>query len=323
MFDSKTTLTGTAGRRRRPADRLRHAGRVRAGAGRSDPLRAASPASGRAARDPPGCARRGRDVAVATATETGRKRAPRRRRHGRAVVGWPGSLAVPSSVLVARRRLRQLALLRRGAACPTTRNWPEDVDVEGVVRRPDRARAHRGHASGPASTASTGRAATRSSGQILASDDDTVTRRLSRRPRLPRPGARRRARHNVYAGNPRQARGLPYRSVEIPSELGPMPAWLIPAEAQLDGATRDLGDRRPRTQRRSRRSACASRPPCAGRAHLAADLLPRRSRRAESPDGLHHLGETEWRDLAGRGALRPRSRRPVAGPRSATRWAAR
>src|SRR4029077_1604515 len=65
-------------------------------------------------------------------------------------------------------------------------------------------------------------------GQVLASDDSTVTRRLLGVWGYLVPEEKVAVDTSVYAGNPDQARGLPFKTVSIPDELGPMKAWYIP-----------------------------------------------------------------------------------------------
>ncbi len=97
---------------------------------------------------------------------------------------------------------------------------------------------------------------------------------------------------DVYVGNPSQSLGLAYTNVLVPDELGPMPAWLIPGRATtwaivVHGINGNLeGDLRllPALHREGLPALSIS-----YREDLGA---PR------SPDGLHHMGLTEWRDLA-------------------------
>ena len=121
MFDSKTTLTGAADRRRRPADRLRHARRVRPGA-RWETAPAVNPVAARTHRAP-----------------------------GPRLAGPPvGPVAPPSAPDSGQRHRRSIAvgtaiiavLLVVGAAIswhfssavvvPDRSDWPEDVTVEAV-----------------------------------------------------------------------------------------------------------------------------------------------------------------------------------------------
>ena len=97
---------------------------------------------------------------------------------------------------------------------------------------------------------------------------------------------------DVYAGTPDQSLGLAYSNVLVPDELGPMPAWLIPARTNtwaivVHGINGNLeGDLR--LARALHRDGLPSLL-ISYREDLGA---PR------SPDGLHHMGLTEWRDLA-------------------------
>jgi uncharacterized protein len=42
---------------------------------------------------------------------------------------------------------------------------------------------------------------------------------------------------SVYEGNPKLTVGLPFSNIPIPDELGPMPAWLIPARTNTNTST--------------------------------------------------------------------------------------
>jgi pimeloyl-ACP methyl ester carboxylesterase len=152
-------------------------------------------------------------------------------------------------------------------------------------------------------------------GQVLTSDDDTVTRRLlTLRGYLP-PEENVAIDTGVYASDPRQAHGLPFRTVSIPAERGALSAWLIPAAA------------RPMPPGRSKPSGMGKSPVMSGSqtatwaivvhglnddpevglrlaptlrtAGLSSLLITYRDDLGapESPDGLHHMGLTEWKDL--------------------------
>lgn len=95
----------------------------------------------------------------------------------------------------------------------------------------------------------------------------------------------------VYSGDPRTALGLDFEDVEIPGELGPLPAWHVPAARNLWviaahglGTTRELPLNVMEFLHRQQFPVLAL-------AHRGDAGAPR------SPDGLGHLGETEWRDL--------------------------
>jgi uncharacterized protein len=129
---------------------------------------------------------------------------------------------------------------------------------------------------------------------VLSSGASTVTRRLRAvRGRLVR-GTKVGLDPGTYEGNPAQALGLPYINVGVPDELGAMPAWLIPG-----------GPRASRTWAIVVHGINASREDGLRIAPtLHADGLPtllityRQDIGAPpSPDGLHHMGLTEWLDL--------------------------
>jgi alpha-beta hydrolase superfamily lysophospholipase len=126
---------------------------------------------------------------------------------------------------------------------------------------------------------------------VVGADKRTVTRRLSSvRGRLA-PGTKVALDSNPYEGNPRQALGLPFLNVSIPDELGPMPAWLIPGRTHtwtivVHGINGDRED--------NLRIA-----PTLHNAGSPTLLIAYREDvgAPASPDGHHHMGLTEWRDL--------------------------
>jgi uncharacterized protein len=159
-------------------------------------------------------------------------------------------------------------------------------------------------------------------GAILTSNADTVTRRLSAvRGRLT-PGTKV-ALDDVYIGDPAQALGLVFANVRIPDELGPMPAWLIPA----DTTTRTTSPSTTFPSLSTFPSPSTSVPstsvtrartwaivvhgingnreddlyiaPTLHQAGLTSLLITYREDvgAPASPDGLLHMGFTEWRDL--------------------------
>ncbi|MFD7242645.1 alpha/beta hydrolase family protein [Streptomyces massasporeus] len=96
---------------------------------------------------------------------------------------------------------------------------------------------------------------------------------------------------NVYVGNPSAALGLEHADVDVPGELGALPAWFVPGKRDTWviavhglGTTRELAMNVMGFLHRNRFPVLA----LAYRGDLGA---PR------PPDGLNHLGETEWRDL--------------------------
>ncbi|MFB8041973.1 alpha/beta hydrolase [Streptomyces hydrogenans] len=121
---------------------------------------------------------------------------------------------------------------------------------------------------------------------------DTVVRRLERVERgALGPGSRVRLTPQLHTGTPETALGLPHEDVEIPGELGPLPAWLVTGpRSTWVVALHGLGT---------------------GREH-ALNLVPFYARRRvpvlvpayrgdrgapEPADGLAQLGDTEWRDV--------------------------
>ncbi|MEU1488275.1 hypothetical protein [Streptomyces sp. NPDC005752] len=125
-----------------------------------------------------------------------------------------------------------------------------------------------------------------------AASADTVVRRLDRVTLGSlKPGGRVRLTPELHRGDPLTALGLAYKEVEVPGELGPLPAWFVPAARDTWvitvhglGTTRDhplnvLG------------FLHAQQFPVLDLAYRGDAGAPR------SPDGLTHLGESEWRDL--------------------------
>lgn len=126
---------------------------------------------------------------------------------------------------------------------------------------------------------------------VLSNDADTVTRRLTALQGHLAPGTKVDFDANVYKGNPQQALGLPFANVKVPDELGPMPAWLIPGHSDtwalvVHGINADRED--------GLRIA-----PTLHAAGLPTLLITYRQDvgAPPSPDGHHHMGQTEWRDL--------------------------
>lgn len=129
-------------------------------------------------------------------------------------------------------------------------------------------------------------------GPVLSTAEDSVTRKLSDVSGYLVPeveGAH--LDSNVYYGNPHQARGLPYTDVYVKGELGPMPAWLIPGDSRTWAiVVHGIND----TPQVGLRIA-----PALHRLGLPTLLITYRDDQGapKSPDGFHHMGLTEWRDL--------------------------
>ncbi|MEU9299287.1 alpha/beta fold hydrolase [Streptomyces sp. NPDC048269] len=142
----------------------------------------------------------------------------------------------------------------------------------------------------------------------VAHDPDTVVRRLLAVTHGSLdPGTRVTLTPQVHLGNPRTALGLDHADVDVPGELGPLPAWFVPAARDTWVITvHGLGS--------SREHPMAVMPFMHRHRLPVLDLAYRGDLGAPaSPDGLGHLGESEWRDLdaAIRYALRYGARRVV------------
>lgn len=121
------------------------------------------------------------------------------------------------------------------------------------------------------------------------------------------PGTRVTLTPTVHLGNPGTALGLDHADVDVPGELGALPAWFVPAARDTWVITvHGLGT--------TREHPMVVMPFLHRNKLPVLDLGYRGDLGApESPDGLGHLGESEWRDLdaAIRYALRYGARRVV------------
>lgn len=189
---------------------------------------------------------------------------------------------------------------------PDHSDWPADVEVESVS-------SHRIVLSRSADTARPGvyaiewRGGHAIIGAVLRRDADTVTRRLGSVSGYLVPGRNVSIEPDVFVGDPKQALGLPFSSVQIPGELGPMPAWLISGRSDVWAVVVHGHNGNPEEGLRLA--------PVLHRAGVPTLLMTYRDDPVApaSPDGHHHLGMTEWRDLgaAARYALAHGARRLV------------
>jgi alpha-beta hydrolase superfamily lysophospholipase len=144
-------------------------------------------------------------------------------------------------------------------------------------------------------------------GAVRKSDADTVTRELRGVRGYLAAGMEVTLDSKAYLGDPRQARGLPFVDVRIRGELGPMPAWLVPARSDAWAIVVHGINDDPQVGLRIL--------PTLHRAGLPSLSITYREDLGApaSPDGLHHMGLTEWRDLeaASRHALARGARRLV------------
>lgn len=125
-----------------------------------------------------------------------------------------------------------------------------------------------------------------------AGTDDTVTRRLREVAGDLQPGEKVRLDSYVFQGDPLTARGLPFHEVGIESELGPMPAWQIGPSDNPRWAIIVHGIN-------SSRRASLPIAPTLRQSGLTALAISYRNDigAPPSPDGHHHMGLTEWRDV--------------------------
>jgi alpha-beta hydrolase superfamily lysophospholipase len=173
---------------------------------------------------------------------------------------------------------------------PDHSNWPEDVAVETVLahgivleRTEETIR--------PGVFGLTWQGGHAVAGPLLASDEDTVTRRLVDVDGYLVPDRDVGIDWYVYTGNPRSALGLPYRSVRVNGELGPMPAWLVPSRGRTWAIVVHGINSNPQGGLRVA--------PLFRRMGIPALYITYREDQGapESPDGYHHMGLTEWHDL--------------------------
>ncbi|MEV2248507.1 hypothetical protein [Streptomyces sp. NPDC049970] len=121
---------------------------------------------------------------------------------------------------------------------------------------------------------------------------DTVVRRLERvNLGSLKPGSRVRLTPEIHRGDPLAALGLAYKEVEVPGELGALPAWFVPGARDTWVITvHGLGTTREHPLN-VLEFLHAQQLPVLDLAYRGDPGAPR------SPDGLAHLGESEWRDL--------------------------
>ncbi len=129
-------------------------------------------------------------------------------------------------------------------------------------------------------------------GEVLHNDAEGVTRQLLAENGYLVAGTKVAVDPDVYAGNPRQSLGLAYSNVLIPDELGPMPAWLIPGRTNTWAIVVHGINGHPEEGLRIALTLHRDGLPSLLITYRGDLGAPR------SPDGLHHMGLTEWRDLA-------------------------
>jgi alpha-beta hydrolase superfamily lysophospholipase len=132
-------------------------------------------------------------------------------------------------------------------------------------------------------------------GPVVRMDEDSVTRRLRSVDGYLVPGVDADLDTDVFNGDPRATLGLPFEEVDIRGELGPMPAWIVPPAATVRPPVWAIVVHGMNGTRREGLRIV----PTLRRAGLTSMLISYRNDLGdpESPDGLHNLGQTEWRDL--------------------------
>lgn len=208
----------------------------------------------------------------------------------------------------ARRRWRWLAaagvvgvvLLGVGAAAawhysskvlvPEPLHWPEDVSVEGLSR--GRIVLSRDEdTERPGVYGLDWQAGHAIVGPVTKVGEDAVTRRLRSVRGYLVPGTKVSVDADVYSGDPGQELGLPFRDIRYPDELGPMPAWEVQGRSRTWAIVVHGINGDPQNGLRI--------VPTLHRAGLPTLLITYREDDGAppSPDGFHHMGLTEWRDL--------------------------
>lgn len=121
---------------------------------------------------------------------------------------------------------------------------------------------------------------------------DTVVRRLERVGRgTLDAGSRVRLTPRLHEGDPATALGMVYDQVEIPGELGTLPGWFVPGSRETWVITAHGLGATPEHPMNVLEFLVDQQFPVLNLAYRGDRGAPR------SPDGLGHLGDSEWRDL--------------------------
>jgi pimeloyl-ACP methyl ester carboxylesterase len=137
-------------------------------------------------------------------------------------------------------------------------------------------------------------------GPVLSGDATSVTREFTPiRGGVPAPWTRVRVDSYLYRGDPRSALGLPFSDILVSGPLGPLPAWFVPGRTapgpSAAGRTWVVfvhghdGDRQ--ESLRYLRAWHERGLPVLVTSYRNDVGAP------SSPDGRHHLGDTEWQDV--------------------------
>lgn len=140
-------------------------------------------------------------------------------------------------------------------------------------------------------TTSTATAGTATIGPVISTTADTVIRPISNIQGTLTVGTSVKLNPNIYTGDPETSLGIPFRSVDVQGELGSMPAW------QVDGTgntwvlfVHGIDGLRQSALRPLPTLVAAGLPTLVISYRNDTDAPP-------SPNGLMHLGQTEWHDL--------------------------
>jgi uncharacterized protein len=232
-------------------------------------------------------------VESVTAEPTGKDAvAPRRRRRRWWIAG--GALALLAALAIAAAATWHFSSV---VLVPDHHDWPLEVRVEKV--KPGRIALSRNDDSDqPGVYGLDWQAGHAIAGPVLSEGDGTVTRRLSDVRGYLVPGIHVGLDSHVYSGDPRQALGLPFRSVGVPDQIGPMPAWLIRAAPGAPRATRGTWAIVVHGHNDSRQNGLRIAPTLRRAGLTSLSISYRNDLGApDSPDGLYHLGQSEWIDL--------------------------
>jgi alpha-beta hydrolase superfamily lysophospholipase len=122
-----------------------------------------------------------------------------------------------------------------------------------------------------------------------------VRRDLSERAGAPPvPGVRTRIKRHTFEGDPGRAFGLSFEDIRVPTPLGPMPAWMVPASDGDSGIWAVVVHGRGGT-----RAGMLRLVPALHDLGITSLVISYRNdpEAPKGPDGLFHLGDTEWLDL--------------------------
>jgi uncharacterized protein len=130
-------------------------------------------------------------------------------------------------------------------------------------------------------------------GPVISADRATVVRQVTEVTRGSlRAGLRTSTSSYVFEGDPGSARGVDFEEVAITTDLGDMPAWLVPGPSDTWVITVH-GRRAPRGE------MLRILPTLVAAGHPVLSISYRNDADAPaSPDRLYHLGDTEWQDVS-------------------------